>query len=131
MNTFVQEYKQLVSQIPPKVIHTRGENRHYLAEVERLNARWERLSKAEKDLCETLTLLIEDFEKRNFQFRAASPIEIIKELMLANGLRQKDLIGVFETASVASEVLRGKRQLTTEHIRRLSERFGVSPAVFF
>ena len=50
--------------------------------------------------------------------------------MAANALKQKDLIGVFETASVASEVLKGKRALTTGHIRRLSKRFNVSPAVF-
>ena len=50
--------------------------------------------------------------------------------MAANGLKQKDLVGVFETASVASEVLKGKRSLTTEHIRRLGKRFKVSPAVF-
>jgi HTH-type transcriptional regulator/antitoxin HigA len=37
---------------------------------------------------------------------------------------------VFETASVASEVLKGKRTLTTDHIRRLSKRFNISPAVF-
>jgi antitoxin component HigA of HigAB toxin-antitoxin module len=30
-----------------------------------------------------------------------------------------------------SEVLNGKRELTKEHIRRLSERFKVSPALFF
>ena len=39
-------------------------------------------------------------------------------------------MGVFETASVASEVLKGKRSLTTEHIRRLGKRFKVSPAMF-
>jgi HTH-type transcriptional regulator/antitoxin HigA len=50
--------------------------------------------------------------------------------MTANALKQKDLVGVFETASVASEVLNGKRALTTEHIRRLGKRFNISPVVF-
>jgi HTH-type transcriptional regulator/antitoxin HigA len=51
--------------------------------------------------------------------------------MRANGLRQKDLVDVFGTESIASEVLNGKRELNKEQIRRLSERFRVSPAVFF
>lgn len=126
----VLEYKQLIAEIPPKVIHTDQENRSYLAKLEELDSRWPELSKAEKDLYDTLAVLIEDFEKKTYNLRAATPIEAIKELMLANNLKQKDLVGVFETASVASEILKGKRSLTTDHIRRLSKRFNVSPAVF-
>jgi HTH-type transcriptional regulator/antitoxin HigA len=126
----VLEYKQLIAEVPPKVIHTEQENRSYLAKLEELDSRWAELSKAERDLYGTLGVLIEDFEKKKYNLRAATPIEAIKELMLANNLKQKDLVGVFETASVASEVLKGKRALTTNHIRRLGKRFNVSPAVF-
>ena len=124
------EYKQLIAEIPPKVIHTDRENRYYLGKLEELNSRWADLTKAERDLYDTLTVLIEDFEKKAYPLRAATPIEAIKELMRANNLKQKDLVGVFETASIASEVLKGKRRLTTDHIRRLSNRFNVSPRVF-
>jgi len=33
--------------------------------------------------------------------------------------------------SLVSKILNGERQLTLEHIRSLSKRFGVSPTVFF
>jgi HTH-type transcriptional regulator / antitoxin HigA len=126
----VMEYKRLIAEVPPKIIHTEEENRYYLGELEALNERWSELTPAERELYETLGVLIEDFEKRTYKIRAANPIEAIKELMAANALKQKDLIGVFETASVASEILKGKRALTTGHIRRLSKRFNVSPALF-
>ena len=126
----VLEYRELIAEVAPKVIHTEQENRHYLRKLEELDGRWAELSKAERDLYDTLGVLIEDFEKRSYNVRAATPIEAIKELMLANNLKPKDLVGIFETASVASEVLKGKRMLTTDHIRRLSKRFNVSPAVF-
>jgi HTH-type transcriptional regulator / antitoxin HigA len=126
----VMEYKQLIAEIPPKIIHTEKENRYYLAKLEELNDRWTELTRAERDLYDTLGVLIEDFEKKKYKTRAATPIEVIKELMAANALKQKDLIGVFETASVASEVLKGKRALTTDHIRRLGRRFNISPAIF-
>jgi HTH-type transcriptional regulator/antitoxin HigA len=128
--SLVMEYKQLIAEVPPKIIHTKEENRYYLAKLEELNKRWTELSQAERDLYDTLGVLIEDFEKKAYKLRAAAPIKVIKELMAANGLKQKDLIGVFETASVASEVLKGKRGLTTDHIRRLSKRFNISPAIF-
>lgn len=126
----VMEYKQLIAEVSPKVIHTEKENRYYLAKLEELNDRWAELTRAERDLYDTLGVLIEDFEKKTYKIRAATPIEAIKELMSANALKQKDLIGVFETASVASEVLKGKRALTAEHIRRLGKRFHISPAIF-
>jgi HTH-type transcriptional regulator / antitoxin HigA len=126
----VAEYKQLIAEVPPKVIHTEEEHRFYLEKVEDLNSRWNDLTPAERDLYDTLCVLVEDFEKKSYKIRAATPLEVLRELMSANGLRQKDLIGIFETASVASEVLKGKRALTTAHIRRLGKRFNVSPAVF-
>jgi HTH-type transcriptional regulator / antitoxin HigA len=126
----VMEYKQLIAEVPPKVIHSEKENRYYLAKLEELNNRWNELTQAERDLYDTLGVLVEDFEKKTYKTRAATPIEAIKELMAANALKQKDLIGVFETASVASEVLKGKRALTTDHIRRLGRRFNISPAIF-
>jgi HTH-type transcriptional regulator/antitoxin HigA len=126
----VMEYKQLIAEVPPKIIHTEKENRYYLAKLEELDSRWAELTRAEKDLYDTLGVLIEEFEKKAYKIRAATPIAAIKDLMAANALKQKDLVGVFETASVASEVLKGKRALTTDHIRRLGKRFNVSPALF-
>jgi HTH-type transcriptional regulator/antitoxin HigA len=126
----VLEYKQLIAEVPPKIIHTPDENRYYLGKLEELNNRWTELTQAERDLYATLGVLIEDFEKKAYKIHSATPIGVIKELMAANGLKQKDLVGVFETASVVSEVLKGKRVLTTDHIRRLSKRFNISPAIF-
>jgi HTH-type transcriptional regulator/antitoxin HigA len=80
---------------------------------------------------ELLLLLVQEFEARNYSLHTATPIEALRELMEANGLRQKDLVGVFETASVASAVLNGRRELTKDHIKRLSEKFNVSPELFF
>jgi HTH-type transcriptional regulator/antitoxin HigA len=85
----------------------------------------------EKELAELLTLLIEDFEDRHYALPKASPLEILQFLMEQQNLRQADLLDVFKARSIASDVLGGKRELTKEHIRRLSERFHVSPEVFF
>ncbi len=123
------EYQDLVSRTLPHVIHTEAENAHYLRVLEALDA-LPHPTPAQQALAALLTLLIEDFEERHYALKPATPIEHIKELMAANDLKQKDLIDIFGTASIVSEVLNGKRPLTIDHIRRLSERFHVSPELF-
>ena len=49
----------------------------------------------------------------------------------AHALGQKDLVSVFGTPSIVSEVLSGKREMNKDHIKRLSARFHVSPELFF
>lgn len=99
--------------------------------LEELDRKGNPLSAAERRMADLLTLLMEDFEEKRYALKAASPVDVLNELMLANNLKQKDLLDVFGTPSIVSEVRRGKRKLTTEHIRRLSRRFHVSPEVFF
>jgi HTH-type transcriptional regulator/antitoxin HigA len=124
------EYAALLSSALPAVIRTEAENERYIALLEELDGKGSRMTAAERRMAELLTLLIEDFEDKHYSLKSASPVEVISELMLANRLKQKDMLDIFGTASIVSEVLSGKRKLTTEHIRRLSRRFRVSPEVF-
>jgi HTH-type transcriptional regulator/antitoxin HigA len=125
------EYASLLTSTLPAVIRSEAENERLLSMLEELDRKRNRMSAAERRMAELLTLLIEDFEEKHYALRAASPIEVLNELMRANNLKQKDLVDVFGTPSIASEVLGGKRKLNAEHIRRLSNRFNVSPEVFF
>jgi len=124
------EYAALLSSTLPAVIRSEAENERCIRRLEELDRKGSRLSAAERRMAELLTLLIEDFEDKHYALKAASPVKVLSELMLANNLKQKDLVDIFGTPSIISEVLHGKRQLTTEHIRRLSRRFHVSPEVF-
>ena len=107
------EYAALLARTLPSVIHSEKENERCIATLEKLDGKAEKLTVAERRLAELLTVLIEDFENE------------------AYGLKQKDMLDIFITPSIASEVLNGKRGLTVEHIRRLIRRFHVSPEVFF
>ena len=124
------EYASLLTSTLPAVIRSEAENERHIAMLEELDRKGSRMSAAERRMAELLTLLIEDFEEKHYALKAASPVDVLNELMQANNLKQKDLVDVFGTPSIVSEVLHGKRQLTTEHIRRLSRRFHVSPEVF-
>jgi HTH-type transcriptional regulator/antitoxin HigA len=114
----------------PKVITSDAQNERYISALLELEKK-DRLSAKEREFAELLTLLIEAYEDNHYPIRAASPVEVLQELMEVNNLKQKDLAPLFGSESVVSEVLRGKRELNKHHIERLSKRFGVSPAVFF
>lgn len=125
------EYATLLAKTLPAVIHSEKENERYTALLEELDRRPAKLTTAEQRLAELLTLLIEDFEEKHYSLKASTGIEVLEELLEANGLKQKDLVDIFGTPSIISEVLSGKRKFTTEHIRKLSRRFHVSPELFF
>ena len=129
--TVSPEYSALLKKFPPKVIRTEEENETYSEILYQLDQRSKSLTRAEKELAELLTLLIEDFEEKHYHLPRAKPVEVLLFLMDQHGLKQKDLVGVFGTPSIVSEVLGGKRDLNKDHIKRLSERFHVSPEVFF
>jgi len=124
------DYGSLLRQARPEVVRDEEQNAEYVHRLEKLTAK-KRVTTGERKLIELLTLLVEDFESRHYAVPEAGPLDIVRHLMEAHGLRQKDLADVFGTESIVSDVLNGKRNLTKEHIRKLSGRFNVSPAVFF
>jgi len=75
--------------------------------------------------------LIADYEAKQFTIEKSSGVEVLRELMDANGLRQKDLADDLGGESIVSLILKGKRQLNRHQMEKLSQRFHVSPAVFF
>jgi HTH-type transcriptional regulator/antitoxin HigA len=130
MNALTANYAALLSETRPEVVRDEKQSQAYVRLLEKLTSK-KSVTRAEEKLIELLAVLIEDFEAKHYSVPDATPIAIIRHLMEAHGLRQKDLVSIFGTESIASEVLHGKWELTKEHIKRLSARFGVSPAVFF
>ena len=130
MNALAANYAALLSEVRPEVIHDEEQNQACIRRLEELTSK-KSVTRAEEKLIELLAVLIEDFEAREYPVPEAGPLDIIRHLMEAHQLRQKDLVDIFGTESIVSDVLNGKRDLTKAHIKKLSARFGVSPAVFF
>ncbi len=78
---------------------------------------------------ETIGNLIENYESQNFKINACTPIEALKYLMQEHGLKQADLKEI-GSQGVVSEVLKGKRKLNIDQIKKISNKFQVSPLVF-
>jgi len=129
--TVSPEYSALLTKVPPKIIRTEKENEAYTGILYDLDRRSKKLTPAERELAKLLTLLIEDFEERRYRLPRSKPLDVLHFLMDQHVLIQKDLVRVFGTPSIVSEVLSATRELNKEHIKRLSDRFNVSPELFF
>src|SRR6266700_464940 len=114
----------------PTPITSERQHEEYLAVLDRLASK-EKPSSEEEKYAEVLMTLIEAYEEEHHSIPDASPVEVLRALMDANDLRQKDLVPIFGSESIVSEILHKKRDLNKTHIEKLSKRFHVSPAVFF
>jgi HTH-type transcriptional regulator/antitoxin HigA len=107
--------------------------REYDAAVERLNSLVNEVGDSPKDpryrLIETLSVLIEAYDREHHSLPEASSIEVIRFLMEEHGLTQKDLPEI-GSQGVVSEVLAGRRALNVRQIQGLAARFGVDPGAF-
>ncbi|WP_063570858.1 MULTISPECIES: helix-turn-helix domain-containing protein [Luteibacter] len=74
--------------------------------------------------------LIYAYDQQHFPQAKVHGIDLLRFLMEQDGLTQSQLPEI-GTQSVVSEILAGKRELTTGHIRALAKRFALSPAAFF
>ncbi|MGL1832961.1 helix-turn-helix domain-containing protein [Rhodocyclaceae bacterium SMB388] len=74
--------------------------------------------------------LIEDYEAEHPPLPETTGVQALKFLMEQHGLKQSDLAEI-GSQGVVSEILTGKRELNIRQIRALSERSGVSAAIFF
>ena len=107
-----KEYQALVSILDELIDEIGDDENHQLSPV-----------------METIAHLIENYESQNFGLNESSPVEALKYLMKEHGLKQSDMKEI-GSQGVVSEILKGKRKLNIEQVRRLSARFNVSPLVF-
>ncbi len=122
------KYRKLVAEAMPAVIETEAENERLLAIVEPMMRR--ELSPEEAKLFDLLVKLIEDFEERHYPLGQSSPTEMLQFLMEQRDLRQRDIVHLFGSSGVASEVINGKRAISKKLAKSLGDFFHVSPDLF-
>jgi HTH-type transcriptional regulator / antitoxin HigA len=104
-------------------IHTRADYERALSEIQRL---WHaRPGTEEADRLETIGVLVEEYERRNYPLDDPDPVEAIKFRMEQAGLTNADLLPIFGTRGRVSEVLNHRRPLTLDMIRELHYRLGI------
>jgi HTH-type transcriptional regulator/antitoxin HigA len=125
-------FEDLVRIMPPQAI---ADDVHYQNTLEMIDGLMAagRLTKGQELYLETLVQLVQAYEAEHHFIKTAgiSGLDALRHLLAENHMNASDLarlLGVH--ASMGSKILKRERSLTVEHLRKLAERFKVSPDVF-
>ena len=108
-----------------KVIKTESQYEEALTEIERLIDLDPDPGTNEADQLELLTLLVEDYEAKNYAIEPPDPVDAIEFRMEQQLLAPRDLLPYLGSRSKISEVLNRKRPLTLSMIRALHSGLGI------
>jgi HTH-type transcriptional regulator/antitoxin HigA len=122
-------YAELLAKSLPRPIRLETERARFAETLLALDDR-EDLSPEEEALAEVLTLLIEDYEEKNYPLPQVSPTESLNALMEERGLKHKDIWPVLGNKGAATKALSGRRSISKTQARRLAEFFRVPIDLF-
>ena len=125
-----KKYARVLARVLPRVIATAGEHERFLAEVEKLMDKGEHRSTEEDAALDLMVRLIKDYEEEHHPLPDPSPHEMLAYLMEKRGLKQADLVPIFNSRGYVSDVIHGKRAISKAHARQLADFFKVSADVF-
>jgi HTH-type transcriptional regulator/antitoxin HigA len=125
-----KRYGRLLARKLPAVIRTEEENQRLVGELEELDRRHDELAPEEREYAELLTVLVEAFEAARYALEGSTPDSRLRSLMEEHGLRQRDLLDVFGSRGIASEVVSGKRAISKAQAKKLAALFHVGGDLF-
>lgn len=123
-------YLNLITKYPPRPITSESELAQAQQVIDSL-LDLSNLDQDESDYLNVLGTLVYEYEAGQSIVPNIHGVELLKALLVEFDLKQKDLVPIFKSESIVSEILKGKRQLTARHIQELATFFHISPAVFF
>jgi HTH-type transcriptional regulator/antitoxin HigA len=108
------------------VIRPIRDEEDYKVALERIEQLWDaEPGTPEADELEVLVVLVEAYEKEEFDFGKSDPIEAILYFMESRGLSRSDLQPYIGSRGRVSEILNRKRALSINMIRALEQGLGI------
>ena len=122
-------YGKLLAEYQPQVINSENEYERMLADAERLIGNKNR-SQEETALLQILVRLIEEYESKNYPMDKSSPHIILQHLKEARGINPSELVEIFGSKEIYSEIVNGKLAISEKQAEALAEFFHVSSELF-
>lgn len=125
-------FDALVHLMAPQAIRDESAYERAMAMIDHLMAN-DTLTNGQSLYLETLVQLVQAYEAAHHAIDTTdlSGLDSLKHLLHENQMNASDLarlLGVH--ASMGSKIRKGERSLTVHHLKKLSSRFKVSPALF-
>ena len=130
-NAFKTAYESLLLDYLPRPVRTQREYEQACRQIAKLMSGGRELPQAESELLEILSLLVAQYESTEHSIRDASPAEMLAFLIDARGVSNAAVAreaGI--PRSVITDILAGRRNISTANVAKLAKYFHVSPAVF-
>jgi HTH-type transcriptional regulator/antitoxin HigA len=124
-----EKYAQLIVASLPIPPRTEADNERLIGMLSELDQR-EALTPEEEAFLDLVTIVVEDFEERHYSLAAVPPHEALKALMQDRGLRHKDVAPVVGNKGLTTEILAGRRKISTGLAKRLAIHFKVPLELF-
>ena len=125
-------YLDLVRELPLKAIKSPGQHDEALRMLKKLMVKLENLDGGARDYLETLAQLVKDYEltRERIDLSDLTVRDLLKHLMTEAEMNVSDLGRILGSQPAASLILRGKRELSKAHIRKLADHFKVDAELF-
>ncbi len=123
-------YSELSELLMPRPIRDNEELSSATEMIDRLAGH--DLNDDQDDYLEALSIFVEDYEEKHYPINDShiTPLNSLKFLLKENGLIGSDLGRILGSRTLGSAILRGERQLSKVHIKRLAEYFSVDASIF-
>jgi HTH-type transcriptional regulator / antitoxin HigA len=106
-----------------KPVRNDADHERALSRIEQL---WDSPSGTpESDELDVLATLVEAYEREHYPINLPDPVDAIKFRLEQSGKDERSLIGVIGQRTRVYEVMRGRRPLSLNMIRRLHAEFGI------
>ena len=124
-------YRELCQMYLPRPIHDAAEEEDATAMMNAL-AVFARLNNDQRDYLDALTEFVDAYDKaKPVRWPKVSGRDILKHLLAEHGLGGADLSRILGgSRNLGAMILRGERNLTLSHVRKLATHFNVNPALF-
>ena len=125
-------YMELIEELPLKPIRNRKEYSAAESMLDRLALLDDKLDSGQTDYLVTLELLIEAYDQQHAAVvpKGQTPLDRLRYLVEQNGMSNSALGDLLGSRPIASMILKGERELSKAHIRKLAERFKVDAGYF-
>jgi len=122
---------ELAEELLPLAIDSERSYRKMLRLIDKL-AVLDKRTKAQERYLDTLTILVEVYENQRHEIDLSgmTPVDALKYLMEQHGISGRDLGRLLGQPQLGAKILRGKRELSKAHIRKLCDHFKVGPELF-
>jgi HTH-type transcriptional regulator / antitoxin HigA len=130
MRTTLTSFQNLLLDYQPRPIRSKAAYERALRHVEQLMTK-PHLSRAESEMVELLSLLIEQYESTDYPTPASVPGEVLEHLLEVRGISKAQLARDTGLArSIITNVLAGRRAISKANALKLAKYFSVSISLF-